>query len=154
MAAIADDITQLVGGTPLVRLNRLAADCGAEVVVKLESFNPCASVKDRIGLSMIQAAERDGRIRDGTVLVEHSPEWRRALVDVLRAWLDHSASRGYGPERFVALIADLGITPLRAGGIITVRFSLIVAACVLLFVLGLVQSSRTEQPSTAQSRPG
>jgi cysteine synthase A len=70
MSAIADDITKLVGNTPLVRLNRIAADAGGQVLAKLESFNPCGSVKDRIGLSMIEAAEADGKITKDTVLVE------------------------------------------------------------------------------------
>ncbi len=70
MGAIADDITKLVGNTPLVRLNRVVAEGSARVVAKLESFNPCSSVKDRIGLNMIEAAERDGRINAETVLVE------------------------------------------------------------------------------------
>ena len=67
---IADSITELVGGTPLVKLNRLTADLPATVVVKLESLNPCSSVKDRIGLNMIEAAERDGLVEDDTVFVE------------------------------------------------------------------------------------
>jgi cysteine synthase A len=70
MAKIADDITQLVGNTPLVRLKRIGKGIGADIVAKLESFNPCASVKDRIGLSMIEAAERAGRIGKGSVIVE------------------------------------------------------------------------------------
>ncbi|MBW2453036.1 MAG: cysteine synthase A [Deltaproteobacteria bacterium] len=70
MGAIADDITKLVGNTPLVQLNRVVAEGSARVVAKLESFNPCSSVKDRIGLNMIEAAERDGRITKDTVLVE------------------------------------------------------------------------------------
>ena len=70
MTRIADDITQLVGRTPLVRLSRIGAGLGGELVGKLESFNPCASVKDRIGLSMIEAAERAGRINENTILVE------------------------------------------------------------------------------------
>jgi len=70
MSAIADNITELVGHTPLVRLNRIAAGCGGHVLAKLESFNPGGSVKDRIGLSMIEAAERDGLITKDTVLVE------------------------------------------------------------------------------------
>jgi len=57
------DITQTVGNIPLVRLNRVTAGLGAEVVAKLESFNPLSSVKDRIGVSMIDAAEREGKIR-------------------------------------------------------------------------------------------
>jgi cysteine synthase A len=68
---IARDITQLIGRTPLVRLNRIAGDLPAEIVAKLESRNPAASVKDRIGLAMIEAAERRGSIEPGrTVLVE------------------------------------------------------------------------------------
>lgn len=70
MKKIANDITELVGSTPLVRLNRLTEGLDAEVLVKLESFNPCSSVKDRIGLAMIQAGEDKGLIDKDTVLVE------------------------------------------------------------------------------------
>jgi cysteine synthase A len=70
MSRIAANIGELIGRTPLVRLNRVTTGCAAQVVAKLESFNPCASVKDRIGLSMIEAAERDGRINRDTILLE------------------------------------------------------------------------------------
>ena len=67
---IAEDITELVGNTPLVRLRRVTEGAGAEVVAKLESFNPAGSVKDRIGVAMIDAAERAGLIRPGTIILE------------------------------------------------------------------------------------
>jgi len=70
MAKIAKSISDLIGHTPLLRLNRMTKDCCAEVVAKLESFNPCGSVKDRIGVSMIDAAERAGLIREDTVILE------------------------------------------------------------------------------------
>lgn len=67
---IANNITELIGNTPLVRLNRLPGNSKAEVVAKLEFFNPGASVKDRIGLSMVEAAEKAGKIGPDTVIVE------------------------------------------------------------------------------------
>lgn len=70
MARIAENITQLVGGTPLMRLNRLAKGIEAMVVAKLEFFNPGGSIKDRIGVSMIEAAEREGKIKPDTIILE------------------------------------------------------------------------------------
>ena len=67
---IANDVTALIGNTPLVRINRIAAGLPGRVVAKLESFNPASSVKDRIGVSMIEAAERAGKIGKDTVLLE------------------------------------------------------------------------------------
>ena len=70
MSRIANDITELTGNTPLVRLRRVTDGAGAEVLAKLESFNPSASVKDRIGVAMIDAAEKAGLISADTIIVE------------------------------------------------------------------------------------
>ena len=70
MGRIYEDITQTIGNTPLVRIDRIMDGAGATVLAKLESFNPLASVKDRIGVSMIDAAEKSGKITENTVIVE------------------------------------------------------------------------------------
>ncbi len=67
---IYDDITQTIGNTPLIRLRSVAQGCAAEVVAKLENFNPLWSVKDRIGVAMIDAAEAEGKITKDTVIIE------------------------------------------------------------------------------------
>src|SRR6476661_3965381 len=67
---IRDDITRCIGNTPLVRLRHVTQGCGATVVGKLENFNPLWSVKDRIGVAMIDAAERDGKINKDTTIIE------------------------------------------------------------------------------------
>lgn len=70
MARIYDSILETIGRTPLVRLNKIGRGLPGQIVLKLEFFNPCASVKDRIGVSMIEALEKQGRIKPDTVLVE------------------------------------------------------------------------------------
>ena len=70
MGRIYDDITQTIGRTPLVRLNRLTEGVGAEIVAKLEFFNPLGSVKDRIGVNMVDVAEREGGLKPGSVIIE------------------------------------------------------------------------------------
>ncbi|MGZ8634422.1 MAG: PLP-dependent cysteine synthase family protein, partial [Solirubrobacteraceae bacterium] len=86
----AGSITELIGRTPLVRLNRISDESGAEVLGKLESFNPGGSVKDRIGLAMLEAAERDGHIAPGrtTIIEPTSGNTGIALAMV-------AAARGY-----------------------------------------------------------
>jgi cysteine synthase len=87
---IADDITQLIGHTPLVRLSRLSEETGATIVAKLESFNPGGSVKDRIGLSMIEAAERAGVITPGITTIVEPTSGNTGIALALVA-----AARGY-----------------------------------------------------------
>jgi cysteine synthase A len=70
MMKIYEDITKTIGNTPLVRLKRMAAGSPAEVVVKVESFNPLSSVKDRIGVAMIDDAEKKGLLKEGSVIIE------------------------------------------------------------------------------------
>lgn len=70
MAKIAKVISELIGHTPLLKLNRVTTGCKGEVLAKLESFNPCGSIKDRIGVSMIQEAEKAGFIKKDTIILE------------------------------------------------------------------------------------
>ena len=86
---IANNSLELIGNTPLVRLNRVTADVNAEVVAKLESFNPASSIKDRIGVAMVLAAEEQGLIKADTVLVEPTS----GNTGIALAFV--SASRGY-----------------------------------------------------------
>jgi len=70
MAKIYEQLTDLIGGTPLVRLNRITAGLKADIVAKLESFNPGGSVKDRIAFNMTRAAEKEGLLKEGSVIIE------------------------------------------------------------------------------------
>jgi len=77
MSRIYEDITQTIGKTPMVKLSRIARDLDVEIIAKLEFFNPCGSVKDRIGLAMIEAAEKGGLIKPGeSIIVESTSEYR------------------------------------------------------------------------------
>jgi len=86
---IYDDITKTVGRTPLVRLKRLSEGGGADIVLKLESFNPLSSVKDRIGVAMIEDAEKKGLLKEGAVIIEPTS----GNTGIALAFV--AASRGY-----------------------------------------------------------
>jgi cysteine synthase A len=77
---IPDNLADIVGNTPMVRLTRVAPDCGAELVAKLEAYNPGGSVKDRIGVSMIDAAEAEGRIEPGRNTIVESTSGNTGLA--------------------------------------------------------------------------
>ena len=119
---IASNITELIGHTPLVRLERLAGGLPGQVAAKLESFNPQASVKDRIGLAMIEAAEESGQIKEDTILLEVTS----GNTGISLAFV--AAERGYKlvltmPETMseerrrllIALGAELLLTPAAEG---------------------------------------
>jgi cysteine synthase len=121
---VADSVIDLVGNTPLVRINRLAQGCQAQVVAKLEFYNPGASVKDRIGVSMILAAEREGRLKPDTVIVEPTS----GNTGIALAWV--CAVKGYRCIMFMpetmskerravikAYGAELVLTPAAEGAI-------------------------------------
>lgn len=115
---IHDDITKTIGNTPLVRLNRITKGLNATVVAKVESFNPLSSVKDRIGVAMIEAAEKAGHIKQDTIILEPTS----GNTGIALAFV--AAARGYKlklvmPETMTierrkllkALGADLVLTP-------------------------------------------
>jgi cysteine synthase A len=125
---IAGSMIDLVGNTPLVRINRVAAGCKARIVAKLEFYNPGASVKDRIGVAMIEAAEKAGQIRPGTVIVEPTS----GNTGIALAWV--CAVKGYKCTMFMpesaskerravirAFGAELVLTPAAEGALGAVK---------------------------------
>jgi len=125
---IAESVIDLVGNTPLVRINRMAQGCQAQVLAKLEFYSPGANVKDRIGVSMILAAERDGKLKPGMTVVEPTS----GNTGIALAWV--CAVKGYRcimfmPEQMSkerravmrAYGAELVLTPAAEGAIGAVK---------------------------------
>lgn len=120
--AISKNIAETIGGTPLIRLNRIGADSGVEILAKCEFFNPLNSVKDRIGSAMIEAAEADGRLGAGGVIVEPtSGNTGIALAFVARAKgypciLTMPESMSLERRKLLKLLgAELVLTPAEMG---------------------------------------
>ena len=108
MARIYDDVTQLIGGTPLVRLNRLTEGLDATVAVKLEFYNPANSVKDRIGVAIVDAAEKSGALQPGGTIVEGTFTSIRDVAGTMKwGWLPIGLLIS---QRFEAVrkVADIG----------------------------------------------
>ena len=98
MANIYSNVTEVIGRTPLIHLNRLSEGLGATIAIKGEFFNPLGSVKDRIGKAMIDAAEKEGRINKGTLIVEAtSGNTGIALADQARALANATAEGAKQP---------------------------------------------------------
>ncbi len=120
--AIYNNVAETVGNTPLIRLNRIGADAGAEIIAKCEFYNPLNSVKDRIGKAMIEAAEADGSLKEGGVIVEPtSGNTGIALAFVARAKgyrciLTMPESMSLERRKLLKLLgAELVLTPAEKG---------------------------------------
>jgi len=86
---VANDMTELVGNTPMVWLNKIVDSCKAKIAAKLESFNPAGSIKDRIGVSMVLTAEKEGKLKPGMTIIEPTS----GNTGIALAWV--AAARGY-----------------------------------------------------------
>jgi cysteine synthase len=148
---IADDVTKLIGNTPLVRLNRVTAGCGAIVAAKLEFYNPAHSVKDRIGVAMVEAMEADGRLVPGrSVIVEPtSGNTGVALAMVAaakgyRCVLTMPESMSMERRRVLRLLgAELVLTPAPEG----MRGAIRRAVELLVEIPGAVMPQQFENPA-------
>ena len=151
--AIAADMTELVGKTPLVQINRLSQGLPGRVVAKLENFNPGSSVKDRIGLAMIEAAERDGQLTPGATIVEATS----GNTGIALAWV--GAVKGYrvvltmpdtmSVERrrlLTALGAELRLTPGPDG----MKGAVALAEDIVAKTAGAVMARQFENPANPQ----
>ncbi len=151
---IAEDITKLIGNTPLVRLNRVTAGCPATVAAKLEFFNPAHSVKDRIGVAMVEALERDGRLERGKSVIVEPTSGNTGIALAMVA-----AAKGYRcvivmPEsvslerrKVLKLLgAELNLTPASEG----MKGAIRKAAALLEEIPGSVMPQQFENPANPE----
>ncbi len=150
---VAQTMLDLIGRTPMVRLGGLEPPEGAEIYAKLEYFNPCGSVKDRIGLAMIRAAEREGRLKPGGTVVEATAGNTGIGVALAGIQLGYRVvivmPEGYAPEK-MALVRGLGAELVVTAGNTKIQKAVEEAERIAAAIPGAVLLQQFENPANPQ----